>query len=420
MNRECANLNLDFQYTVSCNDFVAMCDVQFARPGVSPFDGGVVAAGTLSSDKTYVENYRHYFPRSVTGGGGGRLKFYCRKFPSGIAGKRHLHSNAACKSDAKGENLRMGIVNELQASAESEDVLTALRKAKRVASKLNRQDISEWLDHEQNGYPNGSQVPEYRMIPVTFAYNTNGYIPAGYGLLKSGIENIGGLGLGLRIPLGESIGRVLTYIEREGRSIYQRLDGDVAHQIRSLFRASDPAIVSQLTFLAELNPTFIHDIPNQIKNKILDWALSLEKAGITGDDQSFTDPEKRLAQLTNFFFSDHSTNKTQAETMQGAFQIGSSHATQNATVTIDSKVADAIDRIAEAVASSPELDDVDKQEVKASLGFIQDLAVREQTTKSKMKLSEKLSAIAATISIATSLAPVVEPLLQLIKNKLGR
>jgi hypothetical protein len=106
--------------------------------------------------------------------------------------------------------------------------------------------------------------------------------------------------------------------------------------------------------------------------------------------------------------------------MQGAFQIGSSHATQNATVTIDSKVADAIDRIAEAVASSPELDDVDKQEVKASLGFIQDLAVREQTTKSKMKLSEKLSAIAATISIATSLAPVVEPLLQLIKNKLGR
>lgn len=37
----------------------------------------------------------------------------------------------------------MSLVNELQDSAGSEDVLTVLRKTKRLASKLDRQDIAD-------------------------------------------------------------------------------------------------------------------------------------------------------------------------------------------------------------------------------------------------------------------------------------
>jgi hypothetical protein len=81
----------------------------------------------------------------------------------------------------------MGLVNELQASAERDDVLTVLRRAKRVSAKLGRRDISEWLEHEQNGYPDGVKPPNYRRVKVTFAYNTNGPMPVGYGQLRDGI-----------------------------------------------------------------------------------------------------------------------------------------------------------------------------------------------------------------------------------------
>jgi hypothetical protein len=220
------------------------------------------------------------------------------------------------------------------------------------------------------------------------------------------------------MALGESIGVILAYEFGEGKALYQPLDGEIAQTLRGLFRTSDPNVLRQLTFLAQLNSSFVKDIPNQIKNKVLDWALSLEAAGVTGENQSFTDPEKQLARLLNFVINDNSTN-IHAGTMQGVFQVGSPQAIQNATITIDSKVADAIDKIANAVASSQELDDVDKQDIRASLALIKDLAAKEQTTKSKMKLNEKLSAIATTISIATGLVPVVEPLLHLIRAKLG-
>ena len=77
----------------------------------------------------------------------------------------------------------MGIVNELQASAERDDVLTVLRRAKRLSAKLGLRDISEWVDHEQNGYPPQATIPSYRIVQISVCYNSNGYVPAGYGQL---------------------------------------------------------------------------------------------------------------------------------------------------------------------------------------------------------------------------------------------
>jgi tetratricopeptide (TPR) repeat protein len=76
----------------------------------------------------------------------------------------------------------MNLVNELQASAENDDVLTVLRKTTRLASKLGRDDISEWLLAEQNGYPRGDAVPAYRRVRGRLAMNVLGYVPAGYGV----------------------------------------------------------------------------------------------------------------------------------------------------------------------------------------------------------------------------------------------
>src|SRR4051812_1229481 len=100
----------------------------------------------------------------------------------------------------------MGIVNELQISAENDDAVTVLRKAKRLSFKLGRKDISEWVEHELNGYPNNNELPVYRNVPVSLCYDTNGYIPAGCGMSMSGILPVQRwLGLHLTRPIVESI-----------------------------------------------------------------------------------------------------------------------------------------------------------------------------------------------------------------------
>src|SRR6267142_2590201 len=107
----------------------------------------------------------------------------------------------------------MNLVNELQVSAENDDVLTVLRKTKRLASKLDRNDITDWLKYEQDGYAAGHSVPQYRNVNTTLAYNSNGYIPAGYGYLKSGVEDLPSGGLLGDTPLRQPISGILSMID---------------------------------------------------------------------------------------------------------------------------------------------------------------------------------------------------------------
>jgi hypothetical protein len=200
----------------------------------------------------------------------------------------------------------MGLVNELQESAERDDVLTVLRKAKRLSSKLGLKDISEWLDHEQNGYPDEAEVPIYRHIKGQYHYKTNGYIPVGYGLLKNGIEAIERTAT---VHVRASITEITSWIENIDKGnghMGLPIRGQEAEEIRGRFQTSDPDILQQLTFFVRLNDVQIKAVPEHIKNKVLDWACKLEEAGVTGDDQSFTDKEKRIAETINF----HIVNST--------------------------------------------------------------------------------------------------------------
>jgi hypothetical protein len=195
----------------------------------------------------------------------------------------------------------MGLVNELQESAERDDVLTVLRKAKRVSAKLNLSEISEWLDYEQNGYPDGKSVPLYREVLASFCYNTNGYIPAGYGYLKNGIVPIQGPP-GVRLPVLDSISTIASWIAnlKQGTGLYQSVPPKFANSLRSQLRCARPGILERLTFMAQLDDSQVRDIPEQVKNKVLDWACALESAGVTGDGHSFSMREKQDAQAVIF------------------------------------------------------------------------------------------------------------------------
>jgi AbiTii len=200
----------------------------------------------------------------------------------------------------------MNLVNELQVSAEQDDVLTVLRKTKRLASKLGRQDIGEWLRSEFEGYADKKSVPDYRQVRTTFAMKTNGYVPAGYGMVRDGIEQLDGFShLAPTLPVIDPISDVLAWIESmssNGNATYCAVHRGMESD-RFLRGCVDPMFREQVSFLLRMNDSQIKGIPEQIKNRVLNWACMLEAAGVHGENMSFDETEKQLAHAITFNIS---------------------------------------------------------------------------------------------------------------------
>jgi len=199
----------------------------------------------------------------------------------------------------------MNLVNEVQVSTEHDDVLTVLGKAKWLASKLERDDIAGWLQAEQDGYPSCQAVPEYRKIATTFAYHTNGLIPAGYVRLMSGVQDLPVCGLEFPFPVASPIATVLTWIEHDAQGIFYPIEaGSEGSRIIHRTFQFDSMHANQITFLMHLSCSQIKAIPERIKDKVLDWALTLERAGVTGEGMTFSPEDKRIAHSVVFNVTD--------------------------------------------------------------------------------------------------------------------
>jgi hypothetical protein len=44
----------------------------------------------------------------------------------------------------------------------------------------------------------------------------------------------------------------------------------------------------------------VRAVPERIKDKVLEWALALERAGVTGDGMTFSVKDKEIAQTVTF------------------------------------------------------------------------------------------------------------------------
>lgn len=198
----------------------------------------------------------------------------------------------------------MNLVNELQISAERDDVLTVLRKAKRLASKLALSDINHWLRCEQEGYGEGDDVAEYRIVKGSLVYNTNGPIPVGLGMVGSGIMDFpGNFTVDRHMP--DSMSEVVTMItdvsERNYGLYYPLDESSVTRQFRGMLH---PWVANQVTFLLKINTGQVRAIPEAVKDRILDWACELERRGVLGENMTFNDQEKAKAHSITFNIRD--------------------------------------------------------------------------------------------------------------------
>ena len=201
----------------------------------------------------------------------------------------------------------MGIVIELQREAMSKDadILTILRKAYLVARKLKLKEFQKWVENELNGYPHDESVPKYRKLHgEVMAYNPmRGWIP----VIFQGGEN----------PFSDydahdPIGNLLDVYEKgAGKAAFVPFPDTVNEYLSSYSSFSTK-------FHLELPTNILYSAFEQIRNTILDWAITLEENGIEGEELKFTRDEVTTARETGSiyhytlnFFGDVSNSQIQ-------------------------------------------------------------------------------------------------------------
>ena len=180
------------------------------------------------------------------------------------------------------------ILHELQKDLISKetDIVSILRKAHIIASKLSFDEFDKWIEYELNGYQNNyDSIPDYRIIRGKLkAYNPyNGLIPVI--LNDNELETIICV---RKIP--NSISEIVSLTTDATSNPVLHLSGEEQASINKM--CND---YIQMEIVLVLPRNSVVDIIEKVKNKILEWTLTLEKAGITGKGMSFTSEEKKEA-----------------------------------------------------------------------------------------------------------------------------
>lgn len=178
------------------------------------------------------------------------------------------------------------IVIELQrlASEKSQDVDDLLRKALIVATKLNIEDFRQWVNRELHGYEDRADVPKYRHVrAVIQAYNpAQGrlipyYLPEDVADLLCNVHVTQPLGTLAELERSESSYFTITLMPAEEQALLE-MQGEFPMQpVRTVPRMAAIRII------------------DAIRTTILQWALQLEKEGITGAGMSFSQDEMQKA-----------------------------------------------------------------------------------------------------------------------------
>lgn len=206
----------------------------------------------------------------------------------------------------------MGIVIELQQEAlyKDTDILSLLRKAYLVARKLHLKDFEAWINREMNGYGPDDEVPKYHIYRGEIkAWNPyHGWVPV-----------ICDRELPFTIyECRDSISNLIAILEKkQGAAIA------FPNELNAyLSKNSNSPMPTKYQLQLSLN--LIYGTLEAIRNRILDWAITLEENGIVGDGLQFTRDEIERAQnqtvnnITNVF-----GNITDSQIQQG-----SNHSTQ--------------------------------------------------------------------------------------------
>ncbi|HEY0833491.1 MAG TPA: hypothetical protein VGE72_06230 [Azospirillum sp.] len=274
------------------------------------------------------------------------------------------------------------LVLQLQADALDPDVGIAdlLRKAKVVAAKLDLAEFREWIEHELNGYAGRSDIPEYRRVHARVKARHPRGIWVPIIIEDHDVEQTVS-----SCEVGQAIGALEDVIERSKKDagfLAFPLPG-AAQQILARWTGFNTEY--QLHFDAS-NASGILDA---VRNRVLDWSISLEKAGITGEGMTFSGREKEVAKA----ISSGNTYNIQNVGVLGDVAHSSISTHQSVTYTANqlSEIRSVVEQIDAAL---PQLSGDIRGSVDEAIRYIK--AELQQPAPSSSKLHSALASIRTT------------------------
>ena len=175
------------------------------------------------------------------------------------------------------------LIDELQLDAASPAVSASslLRKALMVAAKLELSDVPEWINAELSGYRNGELVPSYHTIYVDVkARGFRGWVPVQFPTtdLRDTVAKHG---------MHEPVAELEALRARDGQLAFG-FPPECQQLLQDIF-------CEQTEFICFLERSRIDGILDEIRNRVLRWAIALDKAGVRGSGLTFSAPEREKA-----------------------------------------------------------------------------------------------------------------------------
>lgn len=180
------------------------------------------------------------------------------------------------------------IVLDLQAELVSPecDILSVLRKAHIIATKLKLVDFDRWIQKELNGYTSEDKTPEYRRVRGSLkVYNPyNGWCPT----INTNTELENSI---CNRNLTNPISLLLDwYLKSANKSIHMTFSGEQTQFLNKFFN-----VPITMEFALFFDSSAIKLIIDSVQDTLLQWTLKLEEEGITGEGLQFSDKEKAIA-----------------------------------------------------------------------------------------------------------------------------
>ncbi|WJM84751.1 abortive phage resistance protein [Dickeya chrysanthemi] len=172
------------------------------------------------------------------------------------------------------------------ASSNSTDIEDLLLRAKMISVKLGLKDISDWIEHELNAYPNVASLPDYRIItdiPIGAFNPYHGWTPYQF---SSGFD-AETYELLTTVHITNPVSMLVQYSKSEN-SLYCDVPQAALELLQTLSGSS-------FRMAWCITPSIITKIISNTRSRILDWSLSLENRGIFGEGLLFSQAEKREA-----------------------------------------------------------------------------------------------------------------------------
>ncbi|EAA3680069.1 abortive phage resistance protein [Salmonella enterica subsp. houtenae] len=211
-------------------------------------------------------------------------------------------------------------LQELASSSDS-DILEVLLKAKIISVKLNLNEITDWIENEINGYPTRESTPDYRQCRAPLkAFNPfRGWIPVDLGSnTPQDIKDLFNTAC-----FTESISSIQLNANSE-KSLRLPLPESMAE---FLYEGSDSPSKMELAWM--ISSGSMLNIISNVKARIVDWTLELEKKGILGEGLVFSLKEKEVATA----MTQNIYNITGNITNSGVFGANNHDITQNNNVS---------------------------------------------------------------------------------------